>query len=97
MKIYVGLTDGDWFERLSALAPDEVNFWQPSGGREFRSLQAGEPFLFKLHSPNNVVAGGGHFVRYSRLPASIAWEAFGEKNGRGDLSRALDTGAKVPA
>jgi putative restriction endonuclease len=81
MKIYVGLTDGDWFERLSALAPDEVNFWQPSGGREFRSLQAGEPFLFKLHSPNNVVAGGGHFVRYSRLPASIAWDAFGEKNG----------------
>jgi len=41
----------------------------------------GEPFLFKLHSPNNFIVGGGHFVRSSPLPASLAWDAFGEKNG----------------
>jgi len=31
-----------------------INFWQPSGGRQFRVLQPGEPFLFKLHSPRNL-------------------------------------------
>jgi putative restriction endonuclease len=51
----------------------------------FRALQPGEPFLFKLHSPDNFVVGGGHFVRYSALPASIAWDAFGSKNGVGSL------------
>lgn len=81
MRIWVGVTDEGWFDSLSARSPDEVNFWQPSGGREFRALQPGEPFLFKLHSPKNYVVGGGFFVRYSALPCSLAWEAFGEKNG----------------
>jgi len=81
MKIWVGVTDQDWFNRLSELRPDEVNFWQPSGSREFRVLQPGELFLFKLHSPNNYIVGGGHFVRYSTLPSSLAWDAFLAKNG----------------
>jgi hypothetical protein len=29
MKIWVGVTDEDWFTRLGLLKPDEVNFWQP--------------------------------------------------------------------
>jgi putative restriction endonuclease len=37
--------------------------------------------LFKLHSPKNYIVGGGFFVRYSAFPCSLAWEAFGEKNG----------------
>jgi len=81
MKIWVGVTDEDWFQRLSLLRPDEVNFWQPSGSRTFRALEPGEPFLFKLHSPQNFIVGGGHFVRSSPLPASLAWDAFGEKSG----------------
>jgi len=80
MKLWIGVTDLAWFEQLAAMAPDEVNFWQP-GARSFRVLQPGEPFLFKLHSPNNFVAGGGFFVRNSALPASLAWDAFGKKNG----------------
>jgi putative restriction endonuclease len=83
MKIWVGVTDEDWFTRLGLLKPDEVNFWQPSGSRTFRAIQSGEPFLFKLHSPKNFIVGGGYFVRYSALPASLAWDAFGEKNGVG--------------
>jgi putative restriction endonuclease len=63
------------------LSPDEVNFWQPSGSKTFRALQSGEPFLFKLHAPHNYIVGGGFFVRYSALPASLAWEAFQRKNG----------------
>jgi len=85
MKIWVGVTDGDWFQFLSRIGPDEVNFWQPSGSRMFRALQPGEPFLFKLHSPDNFIVGGGHFVRYSALPTSLAWDAFGAKNGVGSL------------
>ena len=81
MKIWVGVTDDDWFVRSSHLRPDEVNFWQPSGSRTFRALQPGELFLFKLHSPKNFIVGGGHFVSYSALPASLAWDAFGVKNG----------------
>ena len=38
---------------------DEVNFWQPSGGRRFHALEPGEPFLFKLHYPENAIVGGG--------------------------------------
>ncbi len=85
MKVWVGVTDKDWFEALTRLAPDEVNFWQPSGSRLFRALQPGEPFLFKLHSPDNYIVGGGFFVRYSVLPASLSWSAFGAKNGVASL------------
>ena len=81
MKIWIGVTDKSWFDMLSSSRPDEVNFWQPSGSRNFTVLQAGEPFLFKLHAPNSFIVGGGTFVRYSALPASLAWEAFREKNG----------------
>lgn len=89
MKVWVGVTDEGWFNYLRSRNPDEVNFWQPSGGREFRVLQSGEPFLFKLHSPKNYVVGGGFFVRYSSLPCSLAWEAFGEKNGVGAYAEFL--------
>jgi putative restriction endonuclease len=85
MKIWVGVTDKNWYEHLTRLAPEEVNFWQPSGSRTFRVLQPGEPFLFKLHSPENFIVGGGFFVRYSALPASLAWDAFERKNGVGSL------------
>jgi putative restriction endonuclease len=81
VRIWLGVTDADWFHYLADLEPDEVNFWQPSGQRSFRVLQPGELFLFKLHSPNNYIVGGGHFVRSTPLPASLAWAAFERKNG----------------
>jgi putative restriction endonuclease len=87
LRFWVGVTDQDWFEHLRARAPDEVNFWQPSAGRRAVRLDAGAPFLFKLHAPRNYVVGGGFFVRYSALPARLAWEAFGEKNGVEDYAQ----------
>lgn len=81
MRIYVGVTDDRWFDFLAQRQPDEVNFWRPGGARGFHVLQPGEPFLFKLHSPNNYIAGGGFFVRHTYLPVSLAWAAFGDKNG----------------
>ncbi|MGD1996807.1 MAG: HNH endonuclease [Anaerolineae bacterium] len=80
MNFYVGVTDNDWFRFLAQRQPDEVNFWRPGGG-SFRAIQPWEPLLFKLHSPYDYIVGGGFFVTYSRLPLSVAWEAFGPKNG----------------
>jgi putative restriction endonuclease len=59
----------------------EVNFWQPSGVREFHALTPGEPFFFKTHYPHNHVVGGGFFSGAVRLPVSDAWEFFGQANG----------------
>jgi putative restriction endonuclease len=88
MRYFVGVTDYDWYGFLSARPGiDEVNFWQPSGGREFKALQPGDLFLFKLHSPRNFIVGGGVFAHWSSLPVSLAWEAFGEKNGVASLEQ----------
>lgn len=59
---------------------DEVNFWSPSA-TNFRALSPGELFLFKLHSPHDFIVGGGVFAHANTSPCSLAWEAFGEKNG----------------
>ena len=82
MKAWVGVTDGDWYRFLRDRSHlDEVNFWQPSGGRQFRALAPGELFLFKLHHPENYIVGGGLFAHYSQAPSRLVWEAFREKNG----------------
>ena len=84
MRAWVAVTDRDWYRFLSR-RPDleEVDFWQPGGNRVFTTLSPGEPFLFKLHYPDNAIVGGGFFTHASRGPASVAWEAFGGKNGAG--------------
>jgi len=83
MKGYVGVTDNDWFDFLSQQPGiDEVNFWQPGGNRVFNALSAKELFLFKLRKPyHNHIAGGGLFAHSTIYPVSLAWEAFGPKNG----------------
>jgi putative restriction endonuclease len=81
MRMFVGITDSDWFEMLAELRPDEVSFWLPSGSVGFQALNPGELFLFKLHSPNDFVVGGGVYSQFTTLPASFAWKAFEQKNG----------------
>ena len=81
MQIYVAIADSDWYEYLAGLQPDEANFWQPSARTQFRALEPGEPLLFKLHSPNDFIVGGGFFSHFTILPATFAWSAFEEKNG----------------
>jgi len=62
INLVVAVTDGDWFEILREQRNlSEVNFWAPSAAN-FRALQPGELFLFKLHAPRNVIAGGGIFA-----------------------------------
>ncbi|MFZ1080885.1 MAG: HNH endonuclease, partial [Candidatus Kryptoniota bacterium] len=86
MKFYVGVTDKGWYKFLSDLAPEEANFWKPSVMTRLTNLQPGEPFLFKLHHPDNYIVGGGFFVQYSTLPLSMAWEVFKEGNGAPDFA-----------
>ena len=81
LKLWVGVTDKSWFEQLSALAPDEVNFWQPSGGTTFHTTEPGTPVFFKLKVPHNAIGGFGLLARAERLPSWLAWDAFGEANG----------------
>jgi putative restriction endonuclease len=86
LKLFVAVTDNAWFRFLKSLPEvDELNFWQPSGNRQFQTLHPGEPFVFKLHSPENFIVGGGFFAHSSLLPCSLAWEAFGPKNGAPSL------------
>lgn len=84
-RIFVGLTDQAWYRHLFTLQPEEANFWRPSSRQKFAALAPGEPFLFKLHRPHAAIVGGGFFDHYTRLPLSMAWLAFGEKNGAGSL------------
>ena len=82
LKSYVGITDYEWFQFLAAQPGiDEVNFWKPGGQQGFSALRAGEPFLFKLHAPRHVIVGGAFFAYFSKMPVSLAWDAFGIKNG----------------
>lgn len=85
MKLFVGVTNNDWFRFLSERKPDEVNFWRPRSQDDFKALKSGDIFLFKPHSPLDFIAGGGVFVRHSFLPLPLAWQAFGEKNGIPDF------------
>ena len=81
MKFYIGVTDDDWFHFLAKHQPEEVNFWRPRDKANFKVINEGAPFLFKLHSPNNYIVGGGFFVKHLFLPLSLTWDAFGIKNG----------------
>ena len=86
MDLFVGVTDGDWYELLANQPGlDEVNFWQPGGNHQFKALKPGELFLFKLHSPRHFIVGGGVFAHASLLPLSLAWESFGISNGADTL------------
>ena len=80
MKFYLAVTDINWYNNLSKINPEDVNFWQPGGNAKFRVLQSGEPFLFKL-KVHNVIGGVGFFSQQIFLPLNYAWELYGNKNG----------------
>lgn len=81
MKFYLGVTDNNWYNYLSTINPEDVNFWQPGGKVEFKVLNPGAPFLFKLKGSLNAIGGVGFFSSHTFLPISIAWETFGNRNG----------------
>ena len=95
MKFYVGVTNDEWYYNLKNIKPDEVNFWRPSSTTQFKAIPIGAPFLFKLHSPNNFIVGGGFFFRHEILPVGLVWETFGEKNGFSNINGFIKILAKI--
>lgn len=83
MDFYLGVTNCDWFDYLSAISPnpEDVNFWQPGGKNAFRVLSPGGVFLFKLKKRYNAIGGLGFFAAQTQLPLSLAWDTFGVRNG----------------
>lgn len=81
MKFYLGVTDNGWYNYLKEINPEDINFWQPGGNVSFKVLAPGAPFLFKLKSPLNVIAGVGFFSSHTFLPITIAWDTFRNRNG----------------
>jgi putative restriction endonuclease len=79
MRAYIGVTDKEWFQILASL-PDleEINFWQPC-----------ELFLFKLHSPDNYIVGGGIFAYSSLLPVSLLGILFRKRTERNPLYKCV--------
>lgn len=81
MKFYLGVTDNNWYNYLSGISPEDINFWQPSGTFNFKVLSPGAPFLFKLKYPLNAIGGIGFFSSHTFLPVSVAWDTFKNRNG----------------
>lgn len=81
MRFYLGVTDNYWYDYLSKINPEDINFWQPGGSVNFKVLTPGAPFLFKLKSPLNAIGGIGFFSSHTFLPISIAWDTFKNRNG----------------
>jgi putative restriction endonuclease len=91
VRLWAANTDLDWFDFLGSQSGiDEVNFWQPSGHANFGAIREGELFLFKLKSPRNVIGGFGVLSQSTNMPLSLAWEAFGIKNGARTLPEMRD-------
>lgn len=81
MEFYIGNTDRQWFNFLRTKNPEDINFWQPGGKLRFHVLRQGAPFLLRLKSPINKIAGIGYFSSHSLLPIDFVWEVFQERNG----------------
>lgn len=87
MNGYIGNTDYDWYRYLYDRGDlDEVNFWRPAGGRAFRALRKGEPFIFKLKARyGHAIVGFGLFALFKPLTILDAWQLFGPDNGADSL------------
>jgi len=84
----IAVTDNDWYSTLAENhIVDEVNFWRPGARRP--QVTEGTPWLFKLHAPENAIAGVGFFKYYTELPIGIAWDWFETKNGARSLEEML--------
>jgi putative restriction endonuclease len=86
MKVYVRITDMDWYRTLAA-QPEvrESNLRKPGGEGDFKALLLGEPFHFRTKWDHNKIVGGGYFRGYARLPLSQAWDFFGIGKGISNL------------
>ena len=90
MTFYIGITDERWFDFLKDLPKEDVNFWRLGQFRNFHILPEGGLFLFKLHSPNDFIVGGGYYLSHQEMPLSLAWDSFGQYNGVSNIGELRD-------
>ncbi len=93
-------TDPDWYDFLRrAPSPDEVNFWQPNGGRPLHTIAPFGPVVFRLTHRRSArsrpewagrICGYGFYASQREFPAWYAWELFGDKNGAPTRQQFLD-------
>lgn len=92
-NFYVGITDTSWFNYICTQYKNGnlnqfLNFWTP-GKKEFKVLEEGELFLFKLHNKmrneHGEIVGGGYFYGYEKMSPADAWSRFGNGNGTNSL------------
>lgn len=93
MKANIANTDFKWYRFLSEQSCiDEVNFWRPMGGTNFKALAPGNPFIFKLKKAyHNAIVGFGIFAMYKELEMHEAWAAFGAGNGASSFEAMSDS------
>src|SRR5262249_5343231 len=75
-------TDGYWFRFLRAHPNIKVvNFWTPTPWK-IANLSKGDHWYFVLkgHLPRKI-GGGGTFINYRTIPASEAWQLYGQGHG----------------
>lgn len=102
MNMYVGITEKEWYLKLKDRKYNEVVFTRSAGNINFSALERDELFLFKLHSPENYIVGGGYFLDYAMIPDFNLWDIFKEKTGATDFqelrerfSEPLNSGAII--
>lgn len=91
---YVGITDTNWFNLLKSDFNERklgkyINFWTP-GTKEFKALEPGDLFLFKLHNRKTTgekgeIVGGAFFSHFEKQTIDDAWKKYGRGNGRESL------------
>ena len=86
----IGVTDPNWFFRLSKDRSHQVvNWWTPTPWN-IRGLNRGDRFYFLLKAPHRSIGGFGVFAEYKNLPASEAWQKFGTGNGVASLAELVE-------
>lgn len=83
MNGFIANTDYEWYSFLLRRGDlEEVNFWMPKDTRHFRAVSPGAPFFFKLKARHgHPIVGFAYFVRWTVLPAWLAWDTFEVGNG----------------
>ena len=87
---YVGITDTNWMnfikrKQAAGEIGNHINFWTP-GNQNFKAIQPGNLFVFKLHC-NSVkgekgeIVGAGYYVGFEKMSFERAWQRFGFGNG----------------
>ncbi len=100
MNGFVLNTDPDWYDFLRRKPSlDEVNFWQPNGGRPLNTIPPFGPVLFRLTHRRSErgsrdwagrICGYGFYASQREFPAWYAWEVFGQNNGAASRQQFLD-------